>query len=467
MVSVWRRGGVGYCASADLSAEGLARAASVADRWAQTVERHGVFDGLDLRTLPEAAPLPRATAASAEPMPERGTLIALLRAESDAMRIDPRIVSWAAQLRLVRRQQSLWVDASPRSHESVQIVEPNLEVTAAEGAVSQTRSLGGQYNGFCRQGGFEVIRASGLVGGGLRDAERQCDRRARTARAALPVVRARFSASGFRPSQIPSLPTPGYLHFDASTHLTEFAAVALPVPGALRVALDEARSKLEATEARAHAERKARSAEAATLREQLATLTQEAERAHAATKAATAAAAEQRQAAELARRAADDHSRQLQARVAEAESHARQAEAGAKEDSARAEAAEARSEAAEEGKRLAEAAQRQAEAAQLQAEKLMVEGQRHADEASKQLKQAEALVLVTEGSVHIAEERAKQAEEVSKQAKKRAAEVEAINARVAGKASSSDAAEVPRGPGVGKGIAVGTDAAFPECARHG
>jgi hypothetical protein len=31
----------------------------------------------------------------------------------------------------------------------------------------------------------------------------------------------------------------------------------------------------------------------------------------------------------------------------------------------------------------------------------------------------------------------------------RAAEVEAINARVAGKASSSDAAEVPRGPGVG------------------
>jgi len=187
MVSVWRRGGVGYCASADLSAEGLARAASVADRWAQTVERHGVFDGLDLRTLPEAAPLPRATAASAEPMPERGTLIALLRAESDAMRIDPRIVSWAAQLRLVRRQQSLWVDASPRSHESVQIVEPNLEVTAAEGAVSQTRSLGGQYNGFCRQGGFEVIRASGLVGGGLR-----------VAREALALLDAPECPSGVR-----------------------------------------------------------------------------------------------------------------------------------------------------------------------------------------------------------------------------------------------------------------------------
>ena len=197
--------------------------------------------------------------------------------------------------------------------------------------------------------------------------------------------------------------------------------------GALRVALDEARSKLEATEARAHEERKARSAEAASLRVQLATLAQEAERAHAATKAATAAAAEQRQAAELARRAADDHSRQLQARVAEAESHARQAEAGAKEDSARAEAAEARSEAAEEGKRLAEAALRQAEAAQLQAETLVVEGQRHADEAAKQLKQAEAQLVVTEGRVHLAEERAKQAEEVSKQAKKRAAEVEELS----------------------------------------
>lgn len=187
MVTVWRRGGVGYCASADLSAEGLARAAAVADDWAATVERHGVFDGLDLRTLPESASLPVVADAQGEAMPERGALIGLLRAESDAMCIDARIVSWAAQIRLVRRCQSLWVDGVLRSHESVRIVEPNLEVTAAEGAVSQTRSLGGQYNGFCRQGGFEVIRVSGLVGGG-----------ARIAREALTLLAAPECPSGGR-----------------------------------------------------------------------------------------------------------------------------------------------------------------------------------------------------------------------------------------------------------------------------
>jgi predicted Zn-dependent protease len=168
MVTVWRRGGVGYCASADLSADGLARAAAIADDWAAIVERHGVFDGLDLRTLPDARPLPGTAADAGEAMPDRAALIALLRAESQAMRIDPRIVSWSAQLRLVHRRQSLWIDGILRSDESIRIVEPNLEATAAEGAVSQTRSLGGQYNGFCRQGGFEVIRASGLVGGGER-----------------------------------------------------------------------------------------------------------------------------------------------------------------------------------------------------------------------------------------------------------------------------------------------------------
>jgi len=169
MVTVWRRGGAGYCASADLCAEGLARAAEIADHWASLVERHGVFDDtLDLRTVPEAAPLAPSPSSDGEPLPARAALVDLLRAESDAMRVDPRIVSWAARLQLTQRAQWLYVDGVLRSLSSQRFVEPNLEATAAHGPVSQTRSLAGQYNGFCRRGGFEVIRASGLVGGGPR-----------------------------------------------------------------------------------------------------------------------------------------------------------------------------------------------------------------------------------------------------------------------------------------------------------
>jgi predicted Zn-dependent protease len=168
MVTVWRRGGVGYCATADLSAAGLREAADVADRWAAIVERHGVFDGLDLRALLDATPLPGGSEALGEALPSREDLLGLLRVESEAMRSDPRIVSWSARLQVTRREQSLYIDGALRCASTQRFVEPNLEVTAADGGTSQTRSLGGQYNGFCRQGGFEVIRASGLVGGGAR-----------------------------------------------------------------------------------------------------------------------------------------------------------------------------------------------------------------------------------------------------------------------------------------------------------
>jgi predicted Zn-dependent protease len=171
MVTVWRRHGVGYCASADPGGAALRRAAEVADRWARLAERHGVFEGLDLTALLEADPLPRTASAIGEPLPARPALIDLLRAESEALHPDSRIVSWAARLQVTRRVQHLYVDGRLRSVQSQQFVEPNLEATASDGRASQTRSLAGQYNGFCRQGGYEVIRASGLPGGGARIAD--------------------------------------------------------------------------------------------------------------------------------------------------------------------------------------------------------------------------------------------------------------------------------------------------------
>jgi predicted Zn-dependent protease len=171
MVTAWRRHGVGYCASADLSEGGLRRAAEVADHWAAIAERRGVFDGVDLHALLESTPLGASGTPVAEPMPARAALLGLLREECAAMRGDSRIVTWCARLTTTRRVQRLHVDGALRAESEHRFVEPNLEATAADGAVSQTRSLGGQYNGFCQQGGFEVIRASGLVGGGARIAD--------------------------------------------------------------------------------------------------------------------------------------------------------------------------------------------------------------------------------------------------------------------------------------------------------
>ena len=174
MVTVWRRHGVGYCATADTSAAGLRQAAGQADHWARVAERHGIFGDLDLHAVLAGMAAPatgHAPAAVEAPMPPRAELIEMLRVECEAMRIDSRIVDRVARLVVTERRQHLWIDGRLQGAQASHVVEPNLEATATDGARSQSRSLGGQYNGFCQQGGFDVVERSGLLGGGRRIAE--------------------------------------------------------------------------------------------------------------------------------------------------------------------------------------------------------------------------------------------------------------------------------------------------------
>jgi predicted Zn-dependent protease len=122
MVTVWLEHGVGYCATADLGAEGLRRAAGIAHDWARLSERHGVFDGIDLHALLDARPAPESVSRIVEPLPARAALVDLLRAESEALHPDPRIVSWVARLQVVRREQRLYVDGALRSGQSLKFV---------------------------------------------------------------------------------------------------------------------------------------------------------------------------------------------------------------------------------------------------------------------------------------------------------------------------------------------------------
>src|SRR5690606_13171403 len=118
MVTVWIDGELGYCASADLSARGLQQAADRATAWALAARGRG----LGLAGAPWRVPQTGARYRGPDDEPFRS-------------------------------------------------VEPKLAVTACDGGRSQTRTLGGQYNGFSQQGGTAVLRASGLIGGGARIAE--------------------------------------------------------------------------------------------------------------------------------------------------------------------------------------------------------------------------------------------------------------------------------------------------------
>ncbi len=168
MVSVWLDGEIGYCATADLAPRGLQAAAERALEWARAARGRGL-------SLADA-PWPRPQAPSSreppdDPLPGRAELIDLLRAEAAAMTRDARVRHWSASLRTTSTSEQLWIDGALAARQSFRFVVPNLEATAVDAGRSQTRTLGGQYNGFCRQGGGSVLRDSGIVGGGARVAD--------------------------------------------------------------------------------------------------------------------------------------------------------------------------------------------------------------------------------------------------------------------------------------------------------
>mgnify|MGYP001187692376 CR=1 FL=1 len=166
MVTVLIEHGTGYAASSDLSDSALHEAMLRAHQWAIASRDAGLFEGVRMpqppaRRLAWQSPHGR-------PLPSRAELIALLANEAAALRQHERILNWSATLTLTESEQWFYWNGECVAEQHHRFVEPNLEATAAQGSASQTRSLAGQYNGFCQQGGFEVIERSGLIGGGAR-----------------------------------------------------------------------------------------------------------------------------------------------------------------------------------------------------------------------------------------------------------------------------------------------------------
>ncbi len=169
MVTVVVPEGIGYCATARTGREALAQAAQRAEAWARASAASGLLRGVTLPAPPARAV--RYESPQARALPSRRERIERLVAEAAGARRDARIAHWAARLVATARAQELWHDGELVSEQHLRFVEPNLEVTAVDGGDAQTRTLGGLYNGICRQGGDEVVDDSGLVGAGARIAD--------------------------------------------------------------------------------------------------------------------------------------------------------------------------------------------------------------------------------------------------------------------------------------------------------
>ncbi len=175
MVTVIHKGGYGYAATSQLTDSGLRAAIAEATRWAEISRNRSVFDYSQL-----ALPQPSGHYASPPTVPPRPwarkELLELLQAESRAAKLDDRIVDWGATIALLETRQlyithAAAVQGDAGVEQEFRFVMPGVSVTAFGNGDTQTRSLGGQYNGYCRQGGLEILDAAGLVGAGQRVAE--------------------------------------------------------------------------------------------------------------------------------------------------------------------------------------------------------------------------------------------------------------------------------------------------------
>ncbi len=162
-------GGLGYAATSDLSEAGLAAAFERAHVLARASAGRTV---VDYESIQRSAASGRYAStvqrsASSATLPEKlGWLQAVCAsaggAENGGSVLDPRIVDRHATLWSVLTEQLYITSDGARTEQSWEFTTPSIQVTAHDKGVTQVRSSGGQYNGFCQQGGIEVLDRSGF-----------------------------------------------------------------------------------------------------------------------------------------------------------------------------------------------------------------------------------------------------------------------------------------------------------------
>jgi predicted Zn-dependent protease len=170
MVTIVDKGGLGYAATSDLSPAGLREAAGRALGLARLTAGRCVVDYGSI-DLPRPSGTYRSRVERDPASLTRGQKYDLLAQEARQCRIDDRIVDWEANLWSTKARQLYLTADGGDVEQEFQFVVPNLSATAYADGQTQTRTHGGRYNGFCRQGGLEVLEAFGLHGAGRQCAE--------------------------------------------------------------------------------------------------------------------------------------------------------------------------------------------------------------------------------------------------------------------------------------------------------
>ena len=163
MVSVAFEGGIGFCATADLSKAGLQLAARQAEALAQVSATHGVYKGIGLDTL---MPYPSRRFEWRSPIEsvshDRRPWIDMVKESASCFGDDDRLVYWSASIHQESVEQNLYVNGDWVSDQKFLFITPSVQATVEVNGVRQSRHLGGRATTECQQGGDEQIVRAGF-----------------------------------------------------------------------------------------------------------------------------------------------------------------------------------------------------------------------------------------------------------------------------------------------------------------
>ncbi len=178
MITVTEGRGSAHAATGDLSDAGLSAAFDRARALARaTADRHLVAPVVTDRPRRRSTPSTPLRYASPVERPVSTTTLAerldLLRSACrsltpDGGAHDPRIVDRMASLWSTRTDQWFVDSDGAEVEQAWSFLVPHLQATAQSGSVTQTRSAAGQYNGFCQQGGLEILERASFGSDGPR-----------------------------------------------------------------------------------------------------------------------------------------------------------------------------------------------------------------------------------------------------------------------------------------------------------
>lgn len=167
MVSVVRDGAMGYAATSDLTEAGMRGAFDQALALARASSGRNVVDHREI-DLPAGTGSYRSPNERPVAQLSLGDRFDLLQQVCASANLGNAIVDSSASLWTTHTDQLLVTAGGGRIEQSWDFVVPTLTVVASANGDTQTRSSAGQYNGFCQQGGLEVLDRAGFATDGPR-----------------------------------------------------------------------------------------------------------------------------------------------------------------------------------------------------------------------------------------------------------------------------------------------------------